>query len=161
MKGPEHLLECEDNWITELGLSFPDQGRAVFRGKDLLNDLCDLPWMGLLLYGITGRILSPNQIELFEGIWVLSSSYPDPRLWNNRVASLAGTARSTASLGVGAAIAVSEASIYGGRPVIRSVDFIKRLKAKVGEEREPGNTCAGGDKGFQEPARVWPSNNKY
>ena len=133
MKGPEQLLEHQDNWVTRMGLSFPGEGRVVFRGKDLLNELNDLPWMGLLLYGITGRILDAQQIQLFESMWVLSSSYPDPRLWNNRVASLAGTARSTGALGVSAAIAVSEASIYGRRPDIRSIDFIKRIKAKLDE----------------------------
>jgi hypothetical protein len=130
MKGPEQLLEYEDNWSTRMGLAFPGE-RVVFRGKDLLNDLKDMRWMGLLLYGITGRILDDKQIKLFEGMWVLSSSYPDPRLWNNRVASLAGTARSTSSLGASAAIAISEASIYGRRPDIRSFDLIKRIKEKL------------------------------
>ena len=130
MKGPEQLLENEDHWVTRMGLSFPGE-RVVFRGKDLLNDLKNMPWMGLLLYGITGREFNESQIRLFEGIWVLSSSYPDPRLWNNRVASLAGTARSTGSLGIGASIAVSEASIYGQRPVIRCIDFLQRTKIKL------------------------------
>jgi citrate synthase len=101
---------------------------VVFRGKDLFRELKDLPWMALLLYGITGRIPTENQVCLFEGMWTLCTSYPDPRIWNNRVAALAGTARSTAALGISAATAVSEASIYGRRPDIRAIDFLYRTQ---------------------------------
>jgi hypothetical protein len=101
---------------------------VVFRGKDLFTELADLPWMGLLLYGITGRIMDEKQIRLFEGIWSLCTSYPDPRLWNNRVAALAGTARSTGALGVSAATAITEAKIYGGQPIIAAFKFIKKAK---------------------------------
>jgi hypothetical protein len=87
--------------------------------------------MGLLLYGITGRIPDDKQIRLFEGMWSICTSFPDPRLWNNRVAALAGTARSTATLGLGAAIAVSEATIYGRRPDIKAVDLLYRLQRQL------------------------------
>ena len=54
MQGPKTLLECEDHWVTDLGAWFPGE-RVVFRGKDLFQELGDSSWMGLLLYGITGR----------------------------------------------------------------------------------------------------------
>lgn len=130
MSGPEQLFRFEDNWPTEMGGWFPGE-RVVIRGKDLFGELNELPWMGLLLYGITGRFFSENQIRLFEGIWSLSSSYPDPRLWNNRVAALAGTARSTTALGIGAATAVSEATVYGRRPDIRVIDFLLRTQSAL------------------------------
>lgn len=133
MNGPEKLLESQNAWHTTMGGWFPEQGRVVFRGKELFQDLKDLPWMGLFLYGITGRIPTSKQVTLFEGLWVLSASYPDPRLWNNRVAALAGTARSTACLAIGAANAVSEASIYGKRPDIRAIDFLYRTQASLDE----------------------------
>ncbi len=123
MHGPQRLLEAEDRWVTDMGAWFPGE-RVVFRGRDLFQDLKDLPWMGLLLYGITGRLFNEKQIKLFEGIWVISTSYPEPRLWNNRVAALAGTARSTVALGVGAAVAASEAIIYGHRPMLGAMDFL-------------------------------------
>ncbi|BBL72617.1 citrate/2-methylcitrate synthase [Methylogaea oryzae] len=130
MQGPTKLLENEDNWVTDMGAWFPAE-RVVFRGKDLFRELGDLPWMGLLLYGITGRVPDEKQIRLFDAMWVLCTSYPDPRLWNNRVAALAGTARSTALLALGAANAVSEASLYGRRPGIRAIDFLLRAKQQL------------------------------
>ena len=116
-----------------MGAWFPGE-RVVFRGKDLFRDLKDLAWMGLLLHGITGRTFDDKQVRLFEGIWRISSSYPDPRLWNNRIAALAGSARSTGSLAIGAAIAVSEATIYGQRPLVRAMDFLIRAKEQLRHE---------------------------
>ena len=59
------------------------------------------------------------------------TSYPDVRLWNNRVAALAGSARSTGTLGVAAALAVSEATIYGGGIIARSIDFFIRTRQRL------------------------------
>jgi hypothetical protein len=96
------------------------------RGKDLFKELGHLSWMGLWLYGITGREFSPNQLRLFEGIWSVSTSFPDPRLWNNRIAALAASARSTPVLGMGAATAVSEAIIYGHQPLLAAYSFLEQ-----------------------------------
>jgi hypothetical protein len=122
------LLHCEDNLETDLGAWFAGE-RVVFRGKDLFTELADLPWMGLLLYGITGRIMDEKQIHLFQGMWSVCASYPDPRIWNNGVASLAGTTRSTVSLGAASAIAVSSARIYGGQADFNAIQFLKRAAA--------------------------------
>jgi hypothetical protein len=131
MRGSQQLLESENNWVTDMGAYFPGQGRVIFRGCNLFDDLQDLSWMSLLLFAITGRIPNPTQSQLFEGIWRLCTSYPDPRIWNNRVAALAGTTRSTAALAISAANAVSEAEIYGGRPEIRAMDFLCRVQRKL------------------------------
>lgn len=134
-KGPDILAEHEDCWKTTMGLVFPAE-RVVYRGRDLFHELKDMRWMELLLYGITGRRFSEEQIRLFEGIWVLCTSYPDPKIWNNRVAALAGTARSTATLGISAAISLSEATLYGRRPDIRSIDFLLRARRELDDGKE-------------------------
>lgn len=126
------LLKYERSWETSLGLSFPGE-RVVIRGKDLFSNYSNKPWMELLLYGVTGREFSNEQIKLFEGIWTICTSYPDPRIWNNRVSALAGSCRSTGSLGYAAGIAVSEASIYGMRPIVKSFDFLLRTKKSIDE----------------------------
>ncbi len=130
LHGPKYLLDSEDHWVTSMGAWLPGVG-VVFRGRDLMHDLKHLRWMGLLVYGITGRRFDDNQVRLFEGLWRLCASYPDPRLWNNRVAALAGTARSTGALAVSAANAVSEASIYGRQPDIMAIDFLLRVQERL------------------------------
>lgn len=114
---------------TRMG-AFWAGSRAVFRGQDLHADLRDMDWVELYLFGITGRRFTSEQIELLHGILVYTS-YPDARLWNNRVAALAGSVRSTPGLGIAAAMAVSEASIYGGQPGVRAIDFFLRAQRHV------------------------------
>lgn len=128
-----NLSAWEECWQTELGAWFPGT-RVVFRGQDLFTELADLPWMGLLLYGITGKIPSPEQIRLFDGIWALAASFPDPRLWNNRIGALAGTARSTTTLGVSAGIAVSEAVIYGYQPLMAAMESLLAIEARLQQQ---------------------------
>ena len=130
MRGPEKLIEKEDNWQTDLGASFAGE-RVVVRGKDLFTELKDLSWHELLLFMITGRRFKENELELLDKFWMLAISYPDPRVWNNRVAALAGTVRSTPALGVGAACSVSEADIYGGKPCSAAVQFFVDLQKKI------------------------------
>jgi hypothetical protein len=129
------LSSWEGQWRTDLGAWFPGE-RVVCRGRDLLADLVQQPWMGLLLYGITGRDFTPEQIRLFEGIWSISASFPEPRLWNNRVATLTGSARSSSTLGVAAGIAVSEAIVYGHRPSLATMNFVHRcvVRVRAGED---------------------------
>ena len=110
---------------------------AIFRGQNLHEDLADVSWMELYLLSITGRRFTAPQLRLFEAIWTYTS-YPDARIWNNRVAALAGTTRSTANLGVSAAVAVSEAAIYGRGIDIRASTFLQRTQAHVAAGGELG-----------------------
>jgi citrate synthase len=137
VKAKIDLVNSEENWQTELGGSIPGE-RVVVRGKDLFTELEDFSWLKLLLFMITGREFGDNAVELLDKIWALTISYPDPRVWNNRVGALAGTVRSTGNLGVGAGTAVSEAKIYGGQANIAAIDFIKECSSRIdaGEKLE-------------------------
>lgn len=130
-KGPDFLAKYEDNWCTFLGACFPGEGeRVVLRGKDLFSELNNLSWMEYLVYAVTGK-QSPKLATLIEGLWAITTSYPDPRLWNNRIAALAGTTRSTGVLATAAGIAASEATIYGSKPIKGALDFLYRASAKM------------------------------
>jgi len=128
MKGPELLVDSADRLPTHMGQAFVGT-RAVFRGHDLHADLRHLDWMALFVLGITGRRYEGPQIKLLHALWVCTS-YPDARLWNNRTAALAGSARSTPGLGIAAALAMSEATIYGGHPYVSSIDFLIRARQR-------------------------------
>ncbi|MEC5396564.1 hypothetical protein [Uliginosibacterium sp. H1] len=109
---------------TRVGAAFPGT-RAVFRGHDLHRDLADASWLDLYVFGLLGRRLERPQLELLSSMWA-TTSYPDTRLWNNRVAALAASTRSSGTLGLSAALAVSEASIYGRQIDLRAMDFLQR-----------------------------------
>lgn len=129
MKGPRLLLQTEGRLITRMGAAFPGE-RVVFRGQDLHIDLADMDWMALYLYSITGRRFNEAELTALNALWK-TTSYPEPRLWNNRVCALAGTARSTGVLAITAGMAVSEAGIYGRRASIRAIDFLVRTKKEI------------------------------
>lgn len=129
MNGPQLLEENVGRLVTGAGAFFPGV-RAVFRGHDLHATLNDLDLLGIYLFGITGRRFTQQQMKVMHAMCTFTS-YPDARLWNNRVAALAGTARSTGTLGISAALAVSEAQVYGRGIDLRAIEFLIRTKDKV------------------------------
>ncbi len=129
MNGPAALVANIGRLKTRMGQAFIGE-RAVFRGHDLHAELLDMDWIELFIFGITGRRFGADELRLLHAMWVCTS-YPDARIWNNRVAALAGTTRSTPTLGITAALAVSEATIYGGRAFVRSIDFLQQALQKV------------------------------
>lgn len=129
--GPELLQECVGVLRSRMG-TFYAGSHVIFRGHDLHADLKDMDWVELYVFGITGRRFSPQQMHVLHSIWTYTS-YPDVRLWNNRVAALAGSARSTGNLGVAAALAVSEASIYGRGIDMRAITFQLETRNRLGE----------------------------
>jgi 5-hydroxyisourate hydrolase-like protein (transthyretin family) len=128
LNGPELLKFFEDNWQTEMGAWFPGE-RVVLRGKDVFSELNECSWMEYLVYAVTGKE-SPKLAKVIEGLWLLSTSFPDPRLWNNRVAALAGSARSTGALAISAGVAISEATVYALKPIKGALDFLYRASEK-------------------------------
>jgi hypothetical protein len=136
MRGPGRLRENVGRLQSRMGACFVGS-HAVFRGKDLHAELGDAKWIDLYLFGITGRRFPEAQLRLLEAFWSYTS-YPDARIWNNRVAALAGSARSTGSLGVSAGLALSEASIYGRGIDIRAIDFLIRTRAILAAGGELG-----------------------
>lgn len=103
---------------------------VVFRGQELHAELGTAGWLELYLFGITGRRFSEAELCLLEAMWTCTS-YPDARIWNNRVAALAGSARSTGNLGISAALAVSEGAIFGRGIDLRACDFLIRTRREL------------------------------
>lgn len=128
-RGPAFLDSVAGKLTTAVGGAFPGE-RAVFRGHDLHEELTGKSWIDLHLFGITGKHFQPDELRLLEAIWAYTS-YPDARIWNNRVAALAGSARSTGPLGVAAALAVSEAKAYGLGACLRVFDFLQLLREQT------------------------------
>jgi len=124
MKGPDFLDQCVGKLRSSVG-GFVPGSHATLRGCDLHEEFRDAVWMDVFVYGITGRRLTAAQLRLLDTIWAYTS-YPDSRLWNNRVAALAGTTRSTGVLAMAGALAASEAAIFGGGVYTAAATFIQR-----------------------------------
>jgi hypothetical protein len=130
-KGPTLLQENVGVLKSRMGTFYPGS-HVIYRGHDLHKDLKDMDWVELYVFGITGRRFTREQLRLLHSIWTYTS-YPDVRLWNNRVAGLAGSSRSTGTLGLAAALAISEASIFGQGSCMRAIDFLIRTRRQLDE----------------------------
>src|SRR5690606_32081224 len=64
-------------------------------------------------------------LKLLNYFWV-STSFPEPSIWPNHVAALAGSVRSTAGLSIMAGQVLTEALVYGNRPLLKCLDFFQR-----------------------------------
>jgi hypothetical protein len=104
--------------------------RVRYRGHDLHADLQRIDWLEFYAFGITGRRFPANELGLMHALWV-HTSYPDARIWNNRVAALAGSSRSNGNLGLAAALAVSEAHIYGRGNEVQAIAFFLRARRSL------------------------------
>lgn len=122
MRGPDFLRQRVGTLKSRMGGVVPGSHAAI-RGVDLHTTFKDAEWMDIYMFGITGRRFSPAELALLQSIWTYTS-YPDARIWNNRVAALAGSARSTGSLGLAAALAVSEGAVFGRGIDIRAIAFL-------------------------------------
>jgi len=129
MSHHSNLEKYEDNWQTSMGGWFPGE-KVLLRGKNVFTELNQKSWMEYLLFTVTGRE-SSKIARLMEGMWVICTSFPDPRIWNNRVSALAGTTRSTGALAAAASVAVTEATIYGLKPIKGATDFFYRLGSSI------------------------------
>ena len=123
------FYEAEDNIKTSMGRSFLGE-RVVFRGADLHFDLCNMDWLELMTFGITGRRLTAPEVKVLNYLWV-ATSYPDKSIWPNHVAALAGTGRTTPGLAMSAGMASCEAAIFGSGPMRRCIDFMIRAKIAI------------------------------
>ncbi|MGB7597037.1 MAG: hypothetical protein WBM09_05670 [Gallionella sp.] len=129
--GPALLQKNVGVLKSRMGTFYPGS-HVIYRGHDLHKDLKGMDWVELYMFGITGRHFTREQLRLMHSIWTYTS-YPDIRLWNNRVAGLAGSSRSTGNLGLAAALAVSEAAIYGRGSDMRAIDFLIRTRRQINE----------------------------
>lgn len=130
--GFKQLLESEHSWQSNMGGSILGE-RVVFRGKDVFSEFKDWSWIEMLYFCVSGNQPSNESIKFLNGLYCMCFNYPDPRIWCNRVAALAGTASSTAQLGVSAGSSATEAQIYGGPTGLRAMDFLFRLKNDLGK----------------------------
>lgn len=117
-------------WRTSAGNWFPGE-RIVLNGVDVLASMTGKSWMDVILLAITGKIPERQTAEFLDAVLALSGSIPDPRLWNNRIATLAGTTRSTPALGMSAGMAASDAIIFGFQPMMGAHQLLNEVAVQL------------------------------
>lgn len=128
-------IDWEENWQANAGAWFAGE-RVVMHGENILQSMQGKSWMDIMLLGIMGKAPSSAKARFLDEVLVFSGCIPDPRLWNNRIAALAGTARSSSTLAISAATAASDAVIYGFQPTVGAFIMLNKIAVQLDEGME-------------------------
>ncbi|NIB39118.1 hypothetical protein HBA55_05950 [Pseudomaricurvus alkylphenolicus] len=107
-------------------------GRGVnSHGLDLMNEVVGhCSYMQVVMLNATGRLPSPQLGQWMDAIHICLS-WPDPRIWCNRIGALAGAARTSPVAATCAGVMAADSRSYGIRPLQEGVEFIQRAFAEI------------------------------
>jgi len=95
-------------------------------GYDMMEDLVGkTSYMQVVILNATGRLPSKALADWVEAIHICLS-WPDPRIWCNRIGALAGSARTSCVAASTLGVLAAESKSYGIKPLINGVEFIQR-----------------------------------
>lgn len=107
-------------------------------GYDLMNDVVGhCSYMQVVVMNATGRLPSRAVADWIDAVHICLS-WPDPRIWCNRIGALGGAARTSTVTATFAGVLASDSRSYGIRPLREGVEFIQRAYAEVTDK---GITC--------------------
>ena len=101
-------------------------------GYDLINDLIGhYSYMQVVVLNATGRMPDKALADWFEAVHICLS-WPDPRIWCNRIGALGGSAGASVVAATSAGIMATDSRAYGIRPIVEGIEFIQRARREVG-----------------------------
>lgn len=93
-------------------------------GYDLINELVGhYSYMQVVVLNATGKMPSRKLADWLEAIHICLS-WPDPRIWCNRVGALGGSAKASPIASVCSGTMAADSKSYGIRPLVEGVSFI-------------------------------------
>jgi len=115
-------------------------GKGVFcQGHNLLEDLAgEISYFQFLILNATGRLPQKPVADWLEAAYICMS-WPDPRIWCNQVAALAGSMKTLVMAANAAGIQTAISRAYGPKTLIEGTVFIqdalkRHLKGKTAKE---------------------------
>lgn len=105
-------------------------GTVYCHGENLLTDrLGKYSYMQNLVFILTGRKID-EKLAAWMDAGFLGLSYPDPRIWCNQIAALAGTGKSSVVAATCAGVLATDSSMYGATPLRSGSEFIQAALKK-------------------------------
>ena len=100
-------------------------------GYDLMNEIVGhCSYMQLVTLNASGRLPSRAFADWLEALHICLS-WPDPRIWCNRIGALGGSAGTSAITATCAGVMAADSRSYGTRPLLEGVEFIQRAHREV------------------------------
>jgi hypothetical protein len=106
-------------------------GKGVFnQGYSMLDELVGkISYFQLLIFNITGKLVSENLAKWIEAFYQ-TVSWPDPRIWCNQIAALAGTAKTGPVSAIAAGVLASDSKLYGPGVIEPIAKFLIETESK-------------------------------
>lgn len=100
-------------------------------GYDMMDDLVGkTTYMQVVILNATGRLPSRKLADWIEAVHICLS-WPDPRIWCNRIGALAGSSRTSCVAASTLGVLAAESSSYGIKPLVRGVEFIQHALQQI------------------------------
>lgn len=100
-------------------------------GYDMMNDLVGkVSYMQVVVLNATGRLPTKELADWIEATHICLS-WPDPRIWCNRIGALAGSNRTSALSASCLGVLAAESTSYGIKPLSSGVEFIEHAYEHV------------------------------
>lgn len=108
-------------------------------GYDMMKDLVGkVSYMQVVVLNATGRLPSKALADWIEAVHICLS-WPDPRIWCNRIGALAGSSRTSSVTASCLGVLAAESTSYGIKPLISGVEFIEHAYAQVMQDTSVEN----------------------
>jgi citrate synthase len=100
-------------------------------GFDLTEELVGkYSYMQVIMLNATGRMPDKRLADWIEAVHICLS-WPDPRIWCNRIGALGGTVGLTPITATAAGLMASDSRSYGGRTLVEGLNLIQRTKKAI------------------------------
>jgi len=100
-------------------------------GYDLMNDLVgQYSYMQIIALNATGRMPRRELADWLEAIHICLS-WPDPRVWCNRIGALGGSSGTSAVASTCAGVLAADSRSYGIQPLQAGMEFIQRARTDI------------------------------
>jgi citrate synthase len=100
-------------------------------GYDMMTDLVGkVSYMQVVVLNATGRLPSKALADWIEAVHICLS-WPDPRIWCNRIGALAGSSRASGVAASCLGVLAAESTSYGIKPLISGVEFIEHALTQI------------------------------
>src|SRR5262245_12968829 len=101
-------------------------GGVTIHGRQLFDELMSGEYSGaqVVTLSVTGKIPERRVADFLEIVWMVGA-FPDPRIWCNQVAALAGTMRTSPFAASSAGVLTTDSLQYGGLAALYTAQFFE------------------------------------
>ncbi len=128
------IRKYEDFFPNDLG--YLQEGLNSYVFNKGLDEIMELKTFDYIYFSATGSLPPENEYLKLLKVLFNISSYTDIRLWPNRVVGYAGNNQNSKYASIATGLCAFESKMFGFIPVIKSYNFLERMKNSKNLEKD-------------------------